>query len=261
MRFTQAMAAAAALLTAATLGAQPAPAPPPPRPPAAPAPAHPPAESDPDAPKFDPAAVERGKALQVAQCGFCHGSNARGGQQGPDLTRSDLVQSDEDGKQLGAFLKVGRPEKGMPKSDLPESDVVDLATFLHASIAQVSNRGKYQILNILVGDPKKGAALLRGSGEVQLLPFRDGETFMAWPPGTGIPWCCRAASSCRGAAGGAGRRSPASPTCRPTWSRRRSRPRSPPPPGVLHRSLDAPHRLRRDGLRCRNEAAAHVAPS
>lgn len=165
MRFTQAMAAAAALLTAATLGAQPAPAPPPPRPPAAPAPAHPPAESDPDAPKFDPAAVERGKALQVAQCGFCHGSNARGGQQGPDLTRSDLVQSDEDGKQLGAFLKVGRPEKGMPKSDLPESDVVDLATFLHATIAQVSNRGKYQILNILVGDPKKGAVFFAGAGK------------------------------------------------------------------------------------------------
>jgi cytochrome c oxidase cbb3-type subunit 3 len=165
MRFTQAMAAAAALLTAATLGAQQAPAPPPPRPPAAPAPAHPPAEADPDAPKYDPAAIERGKALQTAQCGFCHGSNARGGQQGPDLTRSEIVQSDENGKQLGAFLKVGRPEKGMPKFDLPETDVLDLATFLHATIDAVSNRGKYQILNILVGDPKKGATFFAGAGK------------------------------------------------------------------------------------------------
>jgi len=163
MRFTQAMAAAAALLTAATLGAQQAPAPAPPA--AAPAPAHPPAPADPDAPRYDPAAVERGKALQTAQCGFCHGSNARGGQQGPDLTRSEVVQSDENGKQLGAFLKVGRPEKGMPKFDLPETDVLDLATFLHATIDAVSNRGRYQILNILVGDPKKGAAFFAGTGK------------------------------------------------------------------------------------------------
>ena len=163
MRFTQAMAAAAGLLTAATLGAQQAPAPP--RPPAAAAPAHPPAQADPDAPKFDPAAVERGKVLQTAQCGFCHGSNARGGQQGPDLTRSEIVQSDENGKQLGAFLKVGRPEKGMPKFDLPETDVLDLATYLHATIDQVANRGKYQILNILVGDPRKGAAFFAGAGK------------------------------------------------------------------------------------------------
>jgi cytochrome c oxidase cbb3-type subunit III len=164
MRFTQAMAAAA-LLTAATLGAQQPPTPPAPRPPAvAPAPAHPPADSDPDAPKFDPVAVERGKQLLVTHCGFCHGSNARGGQQGPDLTRSALVQGDENGQQLGAFLKVGRPEKNMPKFDLPEQDVVDMATFLHSAIADVANRGKYRILNILVGDPKKGEAFFNGAG-------------------------------------------------------------------------------------------------
>ena len=94
----------------------------------------------------------------VAQCGVCHGSNARGGQQGPDLTRSDLVQSDENGKQLGAFLKVGRPELKMPKFDLPDKDVVDLATFLHSEITPVADRGKYKILDIVVGDPKAGQA-------------------------------------------------------------------------------------------------------
>jgi len=108
---------AAVLLTAVRLGAQLPPAAPPP-PASAPAPAHPPTPAE-ATPKFDPAAVERGKALLVAQCGFCHGSNARGGQQGPDLTRSDLVQSDENGKQLAAFLKVGRPELKMPKFDKP----------------------------------------------------------------------------------------------------------------------------------------------
>jgi mono/diheme cytochrome c family protein len=167
MRFTQVMAAAA-LLAAPTLGAQQAPpAPPAQAPPAgAPAPAHPPAPADPDAPKFDPAAVERGKQIQVTQCGFCHGSTARGGAQGPDLTRSSLVQSDENGKQLGAFLKVGRPEKAMPAfPNLTEQEVADLATFLHATIEAVSDRGKYKILNILVGDPKKGQAFFNGAGK------------------------------------------------------------------------------------------------
>src|SRR2546425_73024 len=81
-----------------------------------------------------PAAPERGRALLVEQCGFCHGANARGGSGGPDLTRSVVVQEDEAGKQLGAFLRVGRPDRGMPKFALPEPQMVDLATFLHAAI-------------------------------------------------------------------------------------------------------------------------------
>jgi mono/diheme cytochrome c family protein len=108
--------------------------------------------------------VERGQAILVAKCGFCHGSNARGGAGGSDLTRSPIVQEDEGGKQLNAFLKVGRPEKNMPKFDLPEQEVVDLATFLHAAIASVSNRGDYKILDIVVGDAKAGAAYFAGPG-------------------------------------------------------------------------------------------------
>src|SRR5277367_49174 len=59
--------------------------------------------------QFDQTAVERGRDLLVARCGFCHGANARGGQRGPDLTRSALVQDDEGGTQLGELLRVGRP--------------------------------------------------------------------------------------------------------------------------------------------------------
>src|SRR5271154_5593980 len=49
-------------------------------------------------PQSDTVAVERGQKLLVDQCGFCHGANARGGSGGPDLTRSALVQTDEDGR-------------------------------------------------------------------------------------------------------------------------------------------------------------------
>jgi cytochrome c oxidase cbb3-type subunit III len=176
LRLTHVMSAAAVFLTAVRLGAQQPPAAPPPpaTPPAAaapsspahdtPAPAHPPA-SDEDKPKYDPVSVERGQQLLVGQCGFCHGSNARGGQMGPDLTRSDLVQSDEGGKQLTAFLKVGRPEKKMPKFDLPDADVADLANFLHSTIDSVSNRGRYKILDIVTGDAKAGEVFFNGAGK------------------------------------------------------------------------------------------------
>jgi cytochrome c oxidase cbb3-type subunit 3 len=173
LRLTHVISVAAVLLTAVRLGAQQPPAAPPP-PASAPVPAHPPTPGE-ATPKFDPAAVERGKALLVAQCGFCHGSNARGGQQGPDLTRSDLVQSDENGKQLAAFLKVGRPELKMPKFDLPDKDVVDLATFLHATIASVADRDKYKILDIVVGDPKAGQDFFNGAGKCNTCHSPEGD--------------------------------------------------------------------------------------
>src|SRR5437660_6715088 len=106
--------------------------------------------------QFDQAAVDRGKELLVGQCGFCHGSNARGGSSGPDLTRSELVQSDEGGKDLAAFLRNGRPDKGMPAFDLPVEQIKDLATFLHATIFLNANRRLYQVLDIVVGDAKAG---------------------------------------------------------------------------------------------------------
>jgi mono/diheme cytochrome c family protein len=160
MRQTFATCLTLALAAAPLARAQHPPGPPPAaaeRPPAAR-----PGRAEP--PLFDPAAVERGQAILVAKCGFCHGSNARGGAGGSDLTRSPIVQEDEGGKQLNAFLKVGRPEKNMPKFELPDQEVEDLATFLHATIQAVSNRRDYKILDIVVGDARAGAAYFQGAG-------------------------------------------------------------------------------------------------
>jgi mono/diheme cytochrome c family protein len=116
------------------------------------------------APPTDAAAVDRGKQLLGQQCGFCHGANARGGSGGPDLTRSALVQEDEGGRQLGDFLRVGRPDRGMPKFDLSAQDDADLAAFLHGEIYLAANRRLYKILDVLVGDPASGQAYFNGAG-------------------------------------------------------------------------------------------------
>jgi cytochrome c oxidase cbb3-type subunit III len=115
-------------------------------------------------PPGDAAAAERGQRLHVQECGFCHGANARGGSGGPDLTRSVLVQNDENGRQLGEFLQAGRPDRGMPKFELPAAQIADLAAFLHSAIYLNANRRLYKILDILVGDPKAGEAYFAGAG-------------------------------------------------------------------------------------------------
>src|SRR5205807_3527753 len=124
---------------------------------------------------FDPVSVDRGEQVLAVHCAFCHGSNARGAAGGPDLLRSPLVMEDEDGRQLGEFLKVGRPDKGMPKVDLAPEQVVDLAAFLHSRIAAAANRASYKILDIVTGDPKAGAAFFNGAGQCSTCHSVDGD--------------------------------------------------------------------------------------
>ncbi|HEX4165310.1 MAG TPA: c-type cytochrome [Bryobacteraceae bacterium] len=147
-----------ALLAAASLTAQtPAPTPtPPPTTEPSPVPARP--------VKFDQASVDRGQKTFVATCGFCHGTHAKGGEKGPDLLRSVLVLDDEGGKSIGQVIRKGRPEKGMPKFNLPPEQIVDIANFLHSSIATAADRDKYQVLNIVTGDAKAGQAYFNGAG-------------------------------------------------------------------------------------------------
>jgi len=111
------------------------------------------------------AAVTRGAEAHTVHCGFCHGTNARGGASGPDLLRSELVLDDVDGQQLGEFLRVGRPDAGMPAFDLPDGQITDIAAFLHAEVDAAANRRGYEILDIVTGDPEAGREYFNGAGE------------------------------------------------------------------------------------------------
>jgi cytochrome c oxidase cbb3-type subunit III len=108
-------------------------------------------------PAPDAAAAKRGAPVFAANCAFCHGPLARGAE-GPSLIYSELVLKDQKGEVIAEFLKGGRPEKGMPAfSTLSDEQRHDVAEFLHQQIEDVANRGTYQVKNIVLGDPKKGA--------------------------------------------------------------------------------------------------------
>ena len=113
----------------------------------------------------DPASVERGAATFGSSCAFCHGGDARGAQ-GPDLTRSLFVLDDSDGKVLGDFLKVGRPETGMPSfAQIPDAQIKDLASFLRSrAMSEANRRPTMNPASIVVGDPVAGEAYFNGAG-------------------------------------------------------------------------------------------------
>lgn len=116
------------------------------------------------APPIDPAAVERGKKVFEPACGFCHGLDARG-KSGPDLLRSTLVLHDENGSQLGAMVRAGRPDRGMPAfSGMTNEQIADIAAFLHAGTMAVTNRFAYEIKGLMTGDAKQGEAFFNGDG-------------------------------------------------------------------------------------------------
>jgi mono/diheme cytochrome c family protein len=115
--------------------------------------------------QYDEAVVNRGRELFRPNCGFCHGPDARGTGAAPDLGRSLLILSDENGQQLGQFLQSGSPDRGMPAfPNLTEQQITDIATFLHSRV-QAARRRIATMPNIVVGDAKAGEAYFNGAGK------------------------------------------------------------------------------------------------
>ena len=109
----------------------------------------------PQRPVTDPAAVARGKVLFDVNCGFCHGADARGGDDGPNLLRSQLVLEDQKGESIGPVLLNGR-DRGMPKFTFTANQIFDIAAYIHSF--PVSSRTGPADIDIVVGDAKAGEA-------------------------------------------------------------------------------------------------------
>jgi cytochrome c oxidase cbb3-type subunit 3 len=109
-------------------------------------------------------AIERGQKQFVIQCGGCHGADARGDDNGPDLVRSVIVLDDERGSLIGPVVRKGFPNEGMPGFDLSEAQIQDLAAFLRGRTQSAINRNAYPLQNLLTGDAKAGAEFFSGAG-------------------------------------------------------------------------------------------------
>ena len=123
---------------------------------------------------YDAATLDRGKAAFQSNCGFCHGGNARGGEGGPDLLRSQLVRDDEDGNLIAPVVLNGRPG-GMPKFELPRAQILEIAAFLHEGVRAAAERGTYKVLNIVTGDAKAGEAYFNGAGKCAMCHSTGGD--------------------------------------------------------------------------------------
>jgi cytochrome c oxidase cbb3-type subunit 3 len=111
-----------------------------------------------------PAVVQRGRQIFSANCSFCHGSDARGGEGGPNLIRSELVLNDNNGELIATVVQNGRPDKGMPKFDLSLEEIASIAAFIHSM--PVGGRAETTgTVDPLVGDAKAGEAYFNGPGK------------------------------------------------------------------------------------------------
>ena len=109
-------------------------------------------------PPAEPAALERGKALYGVNCNFCHGSDARGGEGGPNLIRAELVLNDQNGELIEPVIKNGRIPQGMPKFDLTSAQISDIAAFIHNFKVGGYDISRMTPPSIVVGDEKEGKA-------------------------------------------------------------------------------------------------------
>jgi cytochrome c oxidase cbb3-type subunit III len=115
----------------------------------------------PERPPGDPAAIERGKAFWGVNCNFCHGSDARGGEGGPNLLRSELVLNDLKGELIAPVVQNGRGE--MPPLQLSREQISDIAAYVHSFKVGGYDISRMTPPSILVGDAKAGEAYFKST--------------------------------------------------------------------------------------------------
>ena len=111
---------------------------------------------------YAPDLVEAGRVRFAADCGFCHGRDAAGGAGGSDLTRSELVAEDLRGDRIGAVVRAGRAEAGMPAfAAITESDLAAIVAFVHTQKAQAESatggRRSVEVADLQTGSARAGA--------------------------------------------------------------------------------------------------------
>jgi cytochrome c oxidase cbb3-type subunit 3 len=116
---------------------------------------------------YPPEQVRAGQPIFSAQCGFCHGRDAMGGETGPDLTRAALVAADVRGDKIGPLLRNGRVDKGMPAFTLGDADVAAMVAFIHDQKSKAESltggRRAVDVADLQTGNAAAGQTYFAGA--------------------------------------------------------------------------------------------------
>jgi cytochrome c oxidase cbb3-type subunit III len=110
----------------------------------------------------DPVQIARGKALYGIDCTGCHGADLRGGDLGgPNLLRSQLALSDQDGELILPIIQGSRQSQGMPAIDMSREDGLAVASYVRSIVATIGRQGMPPSVgqeppSVLVGDARAG---------------------------------------------------------------------------------------------------------
>jgi cytochrome c oxidase cbb3-type subunit III len=113
-------------------------------------------------PPGDPAQIARGKTLFEINCRSCHGADLRGGDLGgPNLLRSQVALSDQDGELIVPIIQGSRQNMGMPAIGISPADAKAVAAYVRSVVAMIGVQGKppsdgQQALNVVVGNANEG---------------------------------------------------------------------------------------------------------
>ncbi len=117
---------------------------------------------------YPPEQIQKGSALFRQDCSFCHGRDAGGGESGPDLTRSKLVTADVDGDKIGAVVRNGRPDKGMPHFAYSDQQIASVMAFIHTqqnnALSKSGGRKGVDVSDLQTGNAEAGKQYFEGAG-------------------------------------------------------------------------------------------------
>lgn len=115
-------------------------------------------------PPGDPTQIARGKTLYGVSCTGCHGADLRGGDLGgPNLLRSQVALSDQNGELIFPIIQGSRQDSGMPAIPISPQDGLAVAAFIRSVVETIGSQGKppsvgKEAPSILVGDASAGQA-------------------------------------------------------------------------------------------------------
>jgi cytochrome c oxidase cbb3-type subunit 3 len=113
-------------------------------------------------PPGDPVQITHGKALYGVSCVSCHGADLRGGDLGgPNLLRSQVALSDQNGELIVPIIHGSRQDAGMPAIPLSPEDGLAVAAYIRSVVDTIGSQGKPPSIgkeapSILVGDVSAG---------------------------------------------------------------------------------------------------------